>query len=224
MQGGDLSRAVGIEGGMCGICKACRVIVSALVEGMGVCVAMVGGVLFIAVMVSRVPTCTEGTDWGSRVIISYMVVAKGLAPVVLVSAAGHKVFHYLLMFKKDNDFAFFQHVILSGGVEGNYNTQGGFAYLLVRVGQVPQELCQGDRVVVFDFMLELHHTLLCIWEVIYQVSWLGFPFLLMLLILLSSYPFSLLICVTVHLCAIISLRDFARICTAMLVRLFILIC
>jgi hypothetical protein len=56
------------------------------------------------------------------------------------------------------------------------------------------------------------------------LSWLGFPFLLMLLIFLSSYPFSLLICVTICLYAMISLRDFARICAAMLVRLFRLIC
>jgi hypothetical protein len=56
------------------------------------------------------------------------------------------------------------------------------------------------------------------------LSRLGFTFLLMLLIFLSSYPFSLLIYVTVYLCAMISLRDFARICAAALVRLFRLIC
>jgi hypothetical protein len=46
---------------------------------------------------------------------------------------------------------------------------------------------------------------------------------LVLLISLSSYPLSLLIYVTVRLCAMISLRDFARICAAALVRLFRLI-
>jgi hypothetical protein len=56
------------------------------------------------------------------------------------------------------------------------------------------------------------------------LSRLGFPFLLMLLISLSSYPFSLLIYMTMRLCAMISLRDFARICAAVLVRLFRLIC
>jgi hypothetical protein len=56
------------------------------------------------------------------------------------------------------------------------------------------------------------------------LSWLGFIFLLMLLIFLSSYPFSLLIYVTMHLCTIISLRDFVHICVATLVKLFRLIC
>jgi hypothetical protein len=55
------------------------------------------------------------------------------------------------------------------------------------------------------------------------LSWLRFTFLLMLLISLSSYPFSLLIYVAVRLCAMISLRDFARICAAVLVKLFRLI-
>jgi hypothetical protein len=45
-----------------------------------------------------------------------------------------------------------------------------------------------------------------------------------LLISLSSYLFSLLIYITMHLCAMISLRDFAHICAAALVRLFRLIC
>jgi hypothetical protein len=56
------------------------------------------------------------------------------------------------------------------------------------------------------------------------LSWLGFTFLLMLLIFLSSYPFLLLIYITVRLCTMILLRDFARICSAALVRLFRLIC
>jgi hypothetical protein len=167
MQGRDLGRAAGIKGSVCSVWKAYGVTVGICVEGVGTCVAMVGRVLFMAVIVSGVPTYAEGTDRGSRVIASYVVVAKGLAPVVLVSTMGRKVFYYLLMFKKDDDFAFFQHIILCGRVEGNHNTQGRFAYLLVGVGQVPWELCQGDRVVVFNFMLELYHTLLCIQEVIH---------------------------------------------------------
>jgi hypothetical protein len=122
---------------MCSICKAYRVTVSTFIEGMGICVAMAGRVLFTAMIVSGVPTSTEGGDWGCRVSASYVVVAKGLALVALVSAAGYKVFHYLLMFEKDNNFMLFQHSILCSRVEGNYNTRGGFAYSLVRVGQIP---------------------------------------------------------------------------------------
>jgi hypothetical protein len=77
-----------------------------------------------------------------------MVVAKGLALAVLVSAVGYKVFHYLLLFKKDDNFTFFQHVVFCGRAEGNHNARGRFAYSLVRVGQVSWELCQGDRVVI----------------------------------------------------------------------------
>jgi hypothetical protein len=56
------------------------------------------------------------------------------------------------------------------------------------------------------------------------LSWLGFTFLLMLPIFLSSYPFLLLIYMTMCLCTVISLRDFARIYAAALVKLFRLIC
>jgi hypothetical protein len=169
-QGRDLGRAVGIEGGVCGVCKACGVTVGALVEGVGTCAAMAGGALFTAVMVSGVPACVEGVDRGGGVSESHVVVAKGLAPAVLVSAAGRKVFRYLLMFEKDDDFAFFQRVIVCGGAEGNHNALGGFAYSLVGVGQVPWELCQGDGVVVFHFVLELRHALLRVQEVIHRDS------------------------------------------------------
>jgi hypothetical protein len=121
-QGGGLGRAAGIEGSMCGVCKACRVTVGTLVVGVGICAAAAGGVLFTAVMVSGVSACTEGTGQVGRVSASHMVVAKGLAPVVLVSAMGHNVFRYLLLFEKDNNFTFFQHVVFCGRVEGNHNT------------------------------------------------------------------------------------------------------
>jgi hypothetical protein len=52
------------------------------------------------------------------------------------------------------------------------------------------------------------------------MSWLRFTFLLMLLTFLSSYPFSSLIYMTMHLCTMISLRDFGHICVVALVRLF----
>jgi uncharacterized membrane protein (UPF0182 family) len=105
-QGGGLSRAVGIEGSICSICKACRVTVGTLVVGVATCAAMVGRALFTAVMVSGVSACTEGRGWGSRVSASHVVVAKGLALVVLVSAAGHKVFRYLVLFEKDDTCLF----------------------------------------------------------------------------------------------------------------------
>jgi hypothetical protein len=169
-QGGDLDRAAGVEGGICSICRACRVTVGTLVESVGICAAVAGRTLFIAVMVSRVPACAGGADQGGGVSSSCMVVAKGLVPVALVSAASYKVFHYLVIFEKDDDFVFFQHIILCGGAEGDHNTRGRFAYSLVGVGQVPWELCQGDGVVVFDFVLELHHALLHVWDVIHRDS------------------------------------------------------
>jgi hypothetical protein len=169
-QGGGLGRAAGIEGGMCGVCKACGVTVRTLVGRVGACAAMVGGVLFTAVMVSGVSACAEGIGWGGGVSASDVVVAKGLALVVLVSAAGHKVFHYLLLFEKDDNFTFFQHVVFCGGAESNHNAQGGFAYSFVRVRQVPWELCQGDGVVVLNFVLQLRHALLRVSEVIRRDS------------------------------------------------------
>jgi hypothetical protein len=92
---------------MCSVCKACGVTVGALVVGVGACVATAGRVLFTSVMVSGVSAYTEGTGQGGGVSASCMVVAKGLAPAALVSAAGHKVFHYLLLFEKDDNFMFF---------------------------------------------------------------------------------------------------------------------
>jgi hypothetical protein len=169
-KGRGFGRAVGIEGSVYGVCKAYGVTVGTLVDSVGTCVATVGGALFTAVMVSRVPTCVEGTGQGARVSVSHIVVAKGLAPVVLVSAMGCKVFHYLLLFKKDDNFTFFQYVVFCGGVEGDHNDRGGFAYLLIGVGQVPWELCQGNGVVGLNFMLELCHALLHIQKVIHQDS------------------------------------------------------
>jgi hypothetical protein len=155
---------------MCGVCKACGVTVGGLEEGVGTCVAAAGGALFTAVMVSGVPACTDGTGRCGGVSASCVVVAQGLAPAALVSAAGQKVFRYLLLFEKDNNFMFFQHVVFCSGVESDHNTRGGFAYSFVGVHQVPWELCQGDGVVVLNFVLELRHALLHIWEVIHQDS------------------------------------------------------
>jgi hypothetical protein len=169
-QGGDLGRAAGIEGGVCGVCKACGVTVGALVEGVGTCAAAAGGALFTAVMVSRVPACADSTGRGGGVSASRVVVAKGLAPAALVSAVGRKVFRYLLVLEKDDNFTFFQCVVFCGGAEGDHNARGGFAYSLVGVGQVPWELCQGDGVVVVNFVLELRHALLLIREVIHRDS------------------------------------------------------
>jgi hypothetical protein len=120
-QGGDLGRAAGIEGGVCGVCKACGVTVGVLVEGVGACAAVAGAALFTAAMVSGVPACAVSTGRGGGVSASCVVVAKGLALVALVSAAGRKVFHYLLLFKKDDNFTFFQHVVFCGGAEGDHN-------------------------------------------------------------------------------------------------------
>jgi hypothetical protein len=133
MQGGGLGRAVGIQGSVCGVCKACGLTVGALVVGVGTCVAAAGGALFTAVMVSGVSACTEGTGRVGGVSASRMVVAKGLALVALVSAAGHKVFHYLLLFEKDNNFTFFQRIVFCGGAEGDHNARGRFAYSFVQV-------------------------------------------------------------------------------------------
>jgi hypothetical protein len=169
-QGGGLGRAAGIEGGVCSVCKACGVTVGALVEGVGACAAAVGRALFTAVMVSGVPACTEGTGQGGGVSASCVVVAKGLAPVALVSAAGHKVFHYLLLFEKDDNFTFFQRVVFCGGADSDHNARGAFTYSLVGVYQVPWELCQGDGVVVLNFVLELRHALLRVREVTHRDS------------------------------------------------------
>jgi hypothetical protein len=132
-QGGGLGRAAGIEGGVCGVCTACGVTVGALVVGVGACAAVAGGALFTAVMVSGVSACTEGTGRGGGVSAGRVVVAKGLAPAALVSAAGRKVFRYLLLFEKDDTFTFFQHVVFCGGAESHHNARGGFAYSFVRV-------------------------------------------------------------------------------------------
>jgi hypothetical protein len=132
-QGGGLGRAAGIEGSVCGVCKACGVTVGALVVGVGICAAAVGGALFTAVMVSGVSACAEGTGRGGGVSASCVVVAKGLALAALVSAVGRKVFRYLLLFEKDDNFTFFQRVVFCGGVEGDHNARGRFPYLFVRM-------------------------------------------------------------------------------------------
>jgi hypothetical protein len=132
-QGGGLGRAAGVDGSVCSICKACGVTVGALVVGVGTCAAAAGRALFTAVMVSGVFTWAEGTGWCGGVSASYVVVAKGLAPAALVSAAGRKVFHYLLLFEKDDNFTFFQHVVFCGGAEGDHNARSRFAYLFVGV-------------------------------------------------------------------------------------------
>jgi putative Mn2+ efflux pump MntP len=63
--------------------------------------------LFTAMLVSRVPTCTECIGWGIGISADGIVVTKCLVSATLVGTVGSKVLHYLFVLEEDHDLVAF---------------------------------------------------------------------------------------------------------------------
>jgi hypothetical protein len=106
-QGARLCGAVAVKGSVSCVCIPSSDAVGALVFGVSARAAMMCGALFIAMLVSGVPTCTECAGWGIGISVDGIVVTKCLALAALVSTMGSEVLHYLFVLEEDYDLVVF---------------------------------------------------------------------------------------------------------------------